>query len=56
LKLLVEHGAKLYLQDGFGRDVMGWAKKHKNSEMIEYINNQAEQNTADINSSMEQNQ
>lgn len=39
LKLLVSHGARLDLKDGFGRTVMGWAKKHKNNEMVEFINN-----------------
>ena len=38
LKLLVEHGAKLDLKDGFGRTIMGWAIKYKNEETIKYIN------------------
>ena len=38
LKLLVHHGAKLDLKDGYGRTVIGWAKKHKNEEMIYFIN------------------
>ncbi len=40
LKILVEHGAKLNLKDGFNRTVMGWAQKHKNEEMKKYIDDQ----------------
>lgn len=42
LYLLVEHGARLDLKDGFGRTVIGWAEKHKNQEMINYINERIE--------------
>lgn len=41
LKLLVDHGAapslSLDFKDGRGRTVMGWAKKHNNTEMVAYI-------------------
>ncbi len=39
LKTLVERGAKLDLTDGFGCTVTGWAKKHRDEEMINFIEN-----------------
>ncbi len=39
LKLLVKYGAKLDLQDCWGRTVSEWAEKHQNREMIEFIDN-----------------
>lgn len=37
VKLLVEHGAKLHDKDGMGRNVEGWAKKHNNKDMINFL-------------------
>ncbi len=38
LKLLVENGARLDLEDSRGRTVKGWAEKNKNQAMLEFIN------------------
>ena len=40
LKLLVEHDASLSVKDGRGRTIIGWAEKHKNQAMIDFINSQ----------------
>jgi ankyrin repeat protein len=37
VKLLVKHGAKLHSKDGAGRNVEGWANKHKNKDMINFL-------------------
>ncbi len=45
LTLLVKHGARLDLEDGRGRTVLGWAKKNENNRMIEFINQNFRANT-----------
>ncbi len=39
VQLLVENGANVNTQDGWGRTPILWAEKHKNAEMIEYCHN-----------------
>jgi ankyrin repeat protein len=37
LKLLVEHGARIDWEDGFGRTVRGWAERNNNQAMIDFV-------------------
>lgn len=39
LKVLAYAGADLNCKNFFGQDVYGWAKKHNNKEMLDFLNN-----------------
>jgi ankyrin repeat protein len=53
IKMLVEHGARLDIQDGSGRTPLGYAKKYNNAELITFITDNLARNNCQPAGGME---